>query len=227
MADLEFARRLARACDECPSVPAMGRGRLMWLHRQLGVSNESVRKWMAGESCPRPKSMKELAATLNVDQAWLALGVTPSGSPRERRARNARATGAANMFMGIVQMNGASVAVPEEDDPLFDLADFYAIIESRHRPFCVVQGEVCEVGSDIVLNLPLVKDKLTVVCAFPTSDMSCEFVILPMAAIMDRGRHLGGYIELTVHRSSNGYSVQGQECPAIRDFEFLQTYKEL
>lgn len=77
-----FARRLDQALTAHPRSPA-GYGRNTWLVRELAhqnvkVSNETIRKWLAGEAIPRRDKMAALAKTLRVDETWLAMGVQPA-----------------------------------------------------------------------------------------------------------------------------------------------------
>lgn len=76
-----FARRLDKALSAHPRSPA-AYGRNTWLlrelsHQNVNVSNETIRKWLAGESMPRRDKMAALAKTLRVDETWLAMGVQP------------------------------------------------------------------------------------------------------------------------------------------------------
>lgn len=225
MADLEFARRLNQACEDCPKVPPKGRGQLLWLHRQMGVSNESVRKWLTGAARPRPHIMKELALALEVDEAWLSLGTVPSGTARERRARNIRATGASNVFMGLLQLHGATVALPEEDDPHRKVVDFYAIIRGRHRPFCVSQGEIREDGSVRMSTLRSDAGRL-VICVVQRSEFELDYVIVPTKALEKEGRPNGDYIDVVLHEKGGEFLIGSAECTHIRKFETLFSYKE-
>lgn len=76
-----FARRLDKALSSHPRSP-IGYGRNTWLlrelsHQSIKVSNETIRKWLAGESMPRRDKMTALAKTLRVDETWLAMGAQP------------------------------------------------------------------------------------------------------------------------------------------------------
>lgn len=83
-----FARRLDKALTAHPRSPA-AYGRNTWLlrelaHQNINVSNETIRKWLAGEAMPRRDKMAALAKTLRVDETWLAMGVQPiSGETSE------------------------------------------------------------------------------------------------------------------------------------------------
>ena len=102
--DKAFAKRLEIACEGHPHCPTdQYRGKQKWLYEGLDsefgvkVSAEAVRKWFSGESRPRPKVMSFIARLLEVDEAWLSLGITPDLTPREQKQRNAVADGAVNL----------------------------------------------------------------------------------------------------------------------------------
>mgnify|MGYP003680668567 CR=1 FL=1 len=70
----QFNQRLIEACEASDVVPAFGRGQQTYIARTMGVSQEAVRKWFAGESIPRSKASIKLAKLLSVRHAWLVLG---------------------------------------------------------------------------------------------------------------------------------------------------------
>ena len=119
--DAEFARRLDQACDSFAQVPS-GHGRLTWVQRELenrmdlSVSLETVRKWFAGEAKPRQEKLPKIAEMLQVDVAWLSLGVDPDMQIRGRPMRNPLADGPARIVAGLIQMDGGQVTFPEETD---------------------------------------------------------------------------------------------------------------
>ncbi len=120
--DPAFAKRLQIACENQALCPDVGRGQQKWIYEQLlanykiRVSPEAVRKWFAGETRPRPNIMSFIARILEVDEAWLSLGIKPEVTPDERRVRNATATGAVNLLAGLIQLSGGHVAYPDGSD---------------------------------------------------------------------------------------------------------------
>lgn len=68
----EFSKRLIAALDHA-RVPA-GRGRRTAMAKMFGVSTESVRKWLMGESMPETKRLPEIAKRLGVNANWLLSG---------------------------------------------------------------------------------------------------------------------------------------------------------
>jgi transcriptional regulator with XRE-family HTH domain len=117
----QFAERLNKTADNNPNVPELRHGRLKYIQDQLEkrgvtVSMESVRKWFSGESMPHHSRAGLLAEILRVDESWLIFGSGENTSPNQRRVRNALVEGAVNFVAGLVQMDGATVAFPEDDD---------------------------------------------------------------------------------------------------------------
>ncbi len=225
MADREFGERLTLACDENENVPAKGRGRLIYLRRCLGVSHESVRKWLAGESRPKPTRMRELSDLLNVDEAWLSLAARPTGTPLERKERNSRATGIANVFMGLLQLNGVAVAVPSSTDDLAESADFYAIIDGLKHVFYVGLGEAKDFK--VQVSVPRKSVGMDVICGVQRTGegrSTCEFILIPEEAIGRATGQNGEFVEVSLLMGARGYTLNDVHCPTINDFT---TMKEL
>lgn len=142
----EFARRLEQACDGNPDVPPINYGRLVWFADRIvgpsgkNISNETVRKYFAGEVMPRPKQMSQLAKILKVDESWLALGAHPGLTEREKKVRNATADGVVNLVAGMVRMFGGNPAFPAADDKFAkeNCVDLYAIIRGAQYAMHIV-----------------------------------------------------------------------------------------
>jgi len=66
----QFAQHFAQAADRLPGCPK-GRGRNIWLARYLGLSYESIRKYLTGEALPTPARVPGLAAKMQVSTAFL------------------------------------------------------------------------------------------------------------------------------------------------------------
>lgn len=132
MAVKEFHQRLTQACENLPTVvPEYGHGRQVFISRELKVTQEAVRKWFSGESRPKVNKMRQLAALLDVDEAWLALGVEPELDRREKRIHNERTEGAVYVAFGLLTMAGGHCAFPGERDTRAGYVDFYAIIHGK------------------------------------------------------------------------------------------------
>ena len=71
---MDFRQRLLQACHESLVVPQYGKGQQTFIAGELGVSQEAVRKWLAGETVHRMKKSIQLAELLGVKHSWLMLG---------------------------------------------------------------------------------------------------------------------------------------------------------
>jgi len=195
--DPEFAKRLTSACDGHAQVPAMHQGRLTWVVREMerrfneSVTVESVRKWFAGEAKPRPEETKLLAELLQVDVAWLQIGIDPTMGTRERKVRNANADGAVNLVAGLIAMDGGFPAFPQKDEGSIDL---HAIIRGAKYDFHVALADdegafAVPTKYEDVIVLGLVRDGFNVEVFEITGDQ-----------IEDHGHRRGGSIEVTIPR---------------------------
>ena len=70
----QFNQRLTEACEASDAIPEFGKGQQTYVAKSMGVSQEAVRKWFAGESVPRSKAAEKLAKLLDVRYSWLMLG---------------------------------------------------------------------------------------------------------------------------------------------------------
>ena len=69
-----FATRLLEACNASDEIPDYGKGQQTEIAARLNVSQEAVRKWLAGTTVPRAAMSKRLAELLGVKHSWLMLG---------------------------------------------------------------------------------------------------------------------------------------------------------
>jgi len=146
--DKAFAKRLETACEGNPHCPTdQHRGKQKWIYDKLleefgvRVSPEAVRKWFYGESRPRPKIMSYVARLLEVDEAWLSLGIKPDLTPVERKQHNAMAQGAVNLVAGMIQLAGGHIAFPEDGS-----AQILAIVKGKPLSIDVVRPR--SIGQD-------------------------------------------------------------------------------
>lgn len=142
--DEQFAERMTQACDNCDKIPSLHNGRLVELSKQLsyiGVSatKETVRKWLLGQARPRKAKMTALAKVLNVDEAWLSIGVRPDKTDDQKRLLPKVSEASVLYFASLIGFQGMPVAFPEEEN---DDYHFIAIIGARQRKFYVSSGQV-------------------------------------------------------------------------------------
>ena len=163
----DYKLRIEAACDQSPHCPDVNFGRLAWLAAELhkrghSVSRESVKRWLHGEVRPRQDKSDAIAEILGVDPVWLFSGADVSITPRQRRLLTATVTGAVNIVAGIVQMDGAAIAFPEESDPRaeFEKVDFYAIIRGVNYAFNVALAE--KEGDGYIFRVPANSENIVV-----------------------------------------------------------------
>lgn len=211
--DKAFARRLNKACEDHPHCPTdQYRGKQKWvyegLEREFGVkvSAEAVRKWFSGESRPRPKVMAFLARLLDVDEAWLSLGIVPEISPQEKMRRNALANGGVNLLAGLIQLAGGNIAFPESED---EGVDIYAILGGK------------QFHLDVAIPLPtgrfeykvVVRDKLErkhfiiVVQDEEQTISGIRLIHLPAEVVAQYGNLRGGYRELMLEERGEWWRI--------------------
>lgn len=213
----EFAKRMAQACENHHLAPD-GHGRQKWLRERIfelfsqKLSPEGVRKWFSGEARPRPTLMHKVAQALEVDEAWLALGITPTATPQEKRKQNALAAGAINLVAAHIQLAGGNIAFPESEREGFDLS---AIILGKQYSL-----NVCFVGHDKQTQIAIARSPKTVVVVIPTTEPTVfEFARIPQGIIERFGYQRGGYTNLDVERTPQGLSVGGVGLPVIKRFD--------
>lgn len=71
-----FSERLNRLLDHY-DVPAKYAGRQIAIKTKLGVSQESARKWLEGESFPREATIAKICEAYPCRKAWLHHGEEP------------------------------------------------------------------------------------------------------------------------------------------------------
>lgn len=202
----EFRDRLCKACDANPNCPPMHYGRLVWIKDEflarfkISVSLETVRKWNAGESRPRAKFMKVLAALLSVDESWLALGVNADVPDKERRIRNAMADGLVNLLAGLIQLDGGHPAFPEPGDkPGRDQApDLHAIIKGASYVIHVISGEQVDDDAPVRVVIPLGCEHLTVIAIVRISSFDFDIYEVNFEDAKAIGEIKKGAIEASV-----------------------------
>jgi len=136
-----FSNRLKVACDNMGNaIPVKGEGQQVYFAEKMNVTQEAVRKWFSGESKPRAERMRELAQILNVDEAWLALGIEPEVTRHEKAMLGRKADGAVHAVYGLLTMAGGHCAFPEPHDHRGEYVDLYAILNGRQHAIHVCVG---------------------------------------------------------------------------------------
>ncbi|HDZ73522.1 MAG TPA: hypothetical protein ENH55_12285 [Aurantimonas coralicida] len=211
------------ACDNNDLCPPHNYGRLQWIADQLGsrygvsLSKESVRRWASGEGSPRPDKGKLLAELLKVDESWLLLGVQPEG---DRKTVGATQNAAVNLLSGILLARDITVALPDEDDPLKDCVNLYAVIGGRQLRLHATFGQPSAGGAKFLI--PVQFENVTVIGVVPTGDDGTFnlYHLLP-SAISKYGNKRGGYIEMSGEVSEYSVAVKDVKCPRIRSVKAM------
>lgn len=217
--DAEFAKRLRQSINEHPHAPD-SHGQQVWLKRELEakghkMTKEAVRKWFAGEAKPRPKVVKSKAALLNVDLAWLSLGVAPDLAPKERRLRDATADGAVNLVAGLIQMSGGHPAFPEDDKAP---ADLFAIIKGAQYAFKVLLA--IEEGEGMLkFKTPTQSEGLTLLGVVKTGPLSYDLLLLDPEMIERHGNVYGPITEVDMLHARGRYTTDGETWAKVKTFE--------
>ena len=221
--DPAFARRLSQACDTHPQIPALNYGRLTWVRTNLEnrfgekVSIETVRKWFAGETRPRHAKMKLLAQLIEADEAWLSLGAAVDMAPRERKARNVAVGAAVNLLAGFIGLVGGRPAFPEENDPRSDTVDLYAVIRGAQYAFKVLLAQPAPNGA-LKMSAPAGLEDSFVVGVIPGEGFSAQFVELDQKSIERVGVRKGGFHEIAIMRTADGFETDGIQWRVIDSF---------
>lgn len=215
MADKLFAKRLREACDGHPHIPAYGQGRQEWIRQKLGVSSEASRKYFAGLSRPKPDKMRVLAKILEVDEAWLSLGIVPDMSPAEKRERNAQADGAVNVVAGLIQLNSGHIAFPGDRDPRAEYVDMYAIM--RGQQYAIHVSLAKQISPDVFkFTIPKEYEQCKVVGVVHVYQTRVHMVNLTEELITKHKSRKGGYFEVTVNKIGSDYHSGSDKWPRIQ-----------
>lgn len=215
--DPAFARRFEQAADLHPHCPAKHHGRLGWVAEEMtkrghSVSNETVRKWFEGEAKPRPDKGEILAEIMQVDTAWLQMGIDASATPRERKVRNAMASGVVNLVAGMIQMDGGHPAFPEETDTRAqrEHVDIYAIIRGANYALHITLGET--EGRKARFVVPTGLGENVIVIGVIRDGLTFDLFEVTPEIIGAHGDRKGGSIEVTVDgsklRKINGFTAR-------------------
>jgi len=191
MQDPAFVQRLNTACNANRNVPVHGDGRQAYIKRNLNLSGEAVRKWFAGESRPRQQKMKALAALLGVDESWLALGIESEASAGGQRLCEPAASGAVNVFLGLMQMNGGRCTFLNKDDPAAAYTSFCMTREGGHTAYHVAEARVGTDGS-LSFDLPIEYERCALVGAVQVGPLEVRFLRLPHELVK---RHAVAYAD--------------------------------
>lgn len=218
--DKAFAKRLEQACANHPRAPS-GHGQQTWVRKALEerfnvtLSPEAIRKWFAGEARPRTTTMMQLAEVLGVDEAWLALGISPAAEPRAKAKLNALASGAVNLVAGHIQLAGGTIAYPEKDAGF----DLFAIIEGRQ-----IAIEVKLASQDPQSRISFASTDKTAIAVVPTERSTLyRYFRIQSELLNAHGNNRGGYTDISLEFDPKfGAAIAGNPIPEIENFARIE-----
>ena len=217
----EFAQRLQLACERCARCPTeMIRGKQKWLYDELmnkfgtRVSPEATRKWFAGETSPRQKTVKQIASILGVDFAWLAVGTEPNMDEKQKRHHNLKVSGAVNLLVGIIQLNGGGAAFSKDNSneitAIIDATLF--TIEVRH-PVAV---------SDTAFRITSSISDTPLVCVMGGESLGALTILhIPRSLVETHGTDRGGYWDIDITKEKKHYSLGGKRLHEVKHINEL------
>lgn len=201
----DFALRLAVALDGNPTAPEAQYGRLSWLQRELkkgtgiSVSVNTVHKWVNGASLPRPDNIRALARVLKVDEVWLALGRKPGKDPAETKANASRASGAALLLGGLIEMSGGKVMFASAGE----VSHLRASFGGQEVGLIAVCPQEAEGKASFVIPEPVGTNRVVAVRQFYIADEGCLCIQAVDITKLPR-QSLGGFSVLQLDISRDG-----------------------
>lgn len=213
----DFAQRLKQACDSNSTIPELGRGRQVHIAKKMDVSQEAVRRWLEGESKPRPQLMKKLAEMLRVDEAWLSIGSEPTLGRREKRIYSSQVEASAYIVFGLFMANGHSCAFAQDED---DTVDFYAIKAGQQKMVSVTTGMMIEEG---VYDLPVKRSYQNTIniVAIPISKTRFEILVLDIEGVDEYAEKQDAFIHVVAIKEGDKYVSMDHEWKILEDSGLL------
>jgi transcriptional regulator with XRE-family HTH domain len=222
--NVEFSKRLTLAADRSDGVPRINGGRFSHIMRQMKiqghpVSRETIRKWFSGEARPRADKMPALATVLKVDEAWLAVGKSPSSLPAVSKALEVHNEAGVNLVMGIMGLAGATCALPDSNDPLSDSVHFYAILNGRQKRVFVTVGQ--RTKDNVRFHGPGNFDGICTIAVVQTDFSRFSLFEITPKEISKNARSRGGYVEFSGTLTVSGIQLGTVELKELIDFRNL------
>lgn len=193
----------------------------MFFANKLEVSQEAVRKWFTGDARPKTDKIREIASILEVDEAWLALGIKPEMDRREKRVHHEKTEGAVYLLFGLVTMAGGHCAFPGKGDARSDYVDFYAIIGGMQM---AVHASVGRELSKNSYQFVVPREYRDVRCLGVVHNSALHFTILDLkSGLIDshRQRKAGEFI-LHIHKSGSDYTTGDDVWPRLHSLGDLR-----
>jgi len=193
--DHEFSRRMKIALEANPGIPEKNRGMFSWVRNELRekhgieVTLETVRKWYAGTIRPRAKKLEALAEILRADTAWLAHGSTIMQDTLDTARHRASSHGAINVVAGFLQIEGASIAFPEDENEA-QRNHFFVIHQGRHSAAFVSHGQ--KKAAAYRFEFPNIAEKVKLLFTIIDEEGKFRMFIPSVADIRENASYRGG-----------------------------------
>ena len=213
-----FVSRLTQACEESSYVPPPHKGRQQYLADKLGVAPEAVSKWFKAVSMPRPDKLERLSEILQVDQSWLAFGISPEMDRAERKAHSREVDGAVHLVMGMIMLSGGHCGVPSSRDQRALYVDFYATVRGSVYPIHISLAR--ELSRDhYELLVPKEYRDVRSIAVIPAGAGKYHFIDMPLAMIEEHKTRKSGQFALAVNRvDGQRYMTGGDTWPRFKSF---------
>lgn len=204
------------ACDNLPEVvPPYGQGRQVYIARKMKVTQEAVRKWFTGDARPKLHKMRALAALLDVDEAWLSLGIEPEVGRKEKRIHTERTEGAVYLVFGAMAMGGGHCAFPSNKDPRSAYVDFYSIIRGQQAAIHVSTARQTSAGVYEFI-VPREYDDVLCVGVVPIRGFRSEFIELRQELIEKHKQRKGSGFAISIAKNG-GYHTGADSWPQLQE----------
>lgn len=206
-----FDSRLHEACAVNSNVPRFGKGQQTYIARELGCSQEAVRKWFAGESIPRAKMGYKLSKLLDVDYTWLVMGAAHGEVDDEiRKAKTHDAAIYATVAYSILRNVGVAFCGDEHS------SDLLIIVDGVSRNVCAKLGHPTkdkDVFTATFRKIQIKESTTVVVLDEITKDFVVKTIFLEIPNELwqgDGAKANGNEVTLTLTRKGNAvYGANG------------------
>lgn len=200
-----FAQRLQMACSDHPDIPDYGKGLQTELAKRMKVSQEAVRKWLAGDSQPRQPAMIRLAKMLDVEYVWLALGTSETEFSHLKQI-SAKRDGAIHALISFLILKGYNVAFSNDET---DRADIHAIGHGVQRNLSVVLMERIA-HNHCKISTPMPDESISLIAAMPLHDvqerivhnsLAYDFLWITSDMLKEHGQRSGSHWDLDIKKA--------------------------
>ena len=180
-----FKDRLVDACNKSTLIPEYNHGQQVTLSKLMSVSQEAVRKWMAGETRPRPNAVKKLAEILDVEYIWLNMGSDQEQISSYREVSK-KQDASLYAFVSFVFEAGGTVAFNRDSN---DTSDVTVINDGVIRKYSVYPAvSKTEKGQEFKLTAQSNGVVSVCACKYEDADVCYDFIEVPEAIAAEHAK---------------------------------------